>query len=60
MEADVCLIDRVPITSVKHNGNVNIREFEDSIINPDPVVKNEDTEQLMEHYLSPQKLVSIV
>lgn len=54
MEADVCLVDHVP--SIKPDNNVNIREFEDSIINPDPVIRNEETEQLMEDYLSPQKL----
>lgn len=57
MEADVCLVDHVQTTSIKHgHSGVNIREFEDSIINPDPVIQNEETEQLMEDYLSPQKL----
>ena len=55
MEADVC-IDRLP-TSTTSSESVNIREFEDTIINPDPVIRNEETEQLMEDYLSPQKLV---
>ena len=56
MEADVC-IDRLPSTTTSSE-NVNIREFNDTVINPDPVIRNEDTEQLMEHYLSPQKLVN--
>ena len=60
MEADVCLVDHVQTTSIKHgHSGVNIREFEDSIINPDPVIQNEETEQLMEDYLSPQKLVQV-
>ena len=55
MEADVC-IDRLP-TSTTSSQSVNIREFDDTVINPDPVIRNEDTEQLMEDYVSPQKLV---
>ncbi len=54
MEADVC-IDHLPVSSSSES--VNIREFDDTVINPDPVIRNEDTEQLMEDYLSPQKLV---
>ena len=58
MEADVC-IERLP-SSTTSNENVNIREFDDTLVNPDPVIRNEDTEQLMEDYLSPQKLVTIL
>lgn len=57
MEADVC-IDRLP-TSTTSSQSVNIREFDDTVINPDPVIRNEDTEQLMEDYVSPQKLKSL-
>ena len=56
MEADVCIDHRLPIPT-SSGESVNIREFEDTVINPDPVIRNEDTEQLMEDYLSPQKLV---
>ena len=56
MEADVCIDHRVSIPT-SSGESVNIREFEDTVINPDPVIRNEDTEQLMEDYLSPQKLV---
>jgi type IV secretory pathway ATPase VirB11/archaellum biosynthesis ATPase len=56
MEADVCIECLPPSTT--SNENVNIREFDDTLINPDPVIRNEDTEQLMEDYLSPQKLVT--
>ncbi|XP_028409473.1 leucine-rich repeat-containing protein 56-like [Dendronephthya gigantea] len=57
MEADVC-IDHLPV-STSSNESVNIREFEDAIVNPDPVIRNEDTEQLMEDFLSPQKLKNL-
>ena len=56
MEADVC-IDHFPKSTLS-NESVNIREFEDTIINPDPIIRNQDTEQLMEDFLSPQKLVN--
>lgn len=57
MEADVC-IECLPF-STSSSESVNIREFDDVVVNPDPVIRNEETEQLMEDYLSPQKLVNI-
>lgn len=57
MEADVC-IECLPL-STSSSESVNMREFDDVVVNPDPVIRNEETEQLMEDYLSPQKLVNI-
>ncbi|XP_046862105.1 leucine-rich repeat-containing protein 56-like isoform X2 [Xenia sp. Carnegie-2017] len=58
MAADVC-IDKMPNSSTSSGVCVSIREFDDTLVNPDPVVTNVDTEQLIEDYLSPQKLKSL-
>ena len=37
---------------------VHITEFGDIRVNPQPIVQEEDTDVLLEEYLSPRKLVS--
>ena len=37
---------------------VKIREFDDSLANPEPIKQEEDTDQLLEEFLSANKLVS--
>ena len=38
---------------------VRIREFDDSTANPEPIVQDEEADQLLQEFLSPSKLVGL-
>ena len=39
--------------------SVRIREFDDSTANPEPIVQDDEADQLLEGFLSPSKLVRL-
>ena len=59
MEQDFLLLEQPvnPRPQSTKVTSVSIREFSEENANPEPIQRDEDTDQLMEEFLSPNKLV---